>query len=159
MPVLLEPRDLVRDTGWFKANLGDVQVVYLDAFADSANARFLNSLRADIDAIVPGRRRGILYEVSDRVRISAAQRQQVAQLFQERREALRAGTSGYALVTPSMLVRGFLVAVFWFAPPPYPYAVEGELRPALDFLASKQESIDPESVLMSYAALKRKLGV
>lgn len=149
----------MQDAGWFKAIIGDVQVVYLDSIADSAHARFLAALREDLNAIVPGRRRGILYEVTDRVRLSAAQRQHVAQLFRDKHEALRAGTSGYALVTPSRVVRGFLAAVFWFAPPPYPYVIEASLKAGLTFLASQQPTIDVEGVLASYEILKARFAM
>jgi hypothetical protein len=153
---LIEPREVMRDSEWFKAVIGDVQVVYMDSVADSAHARFLTALREDLDAIVPGRRRGILYEVTERVRVSAAQRKQYAELFREKERALRAGTSGYALVTPSRLVRGFLTATFWFAPPPYPYSVEPTLEAGLAFLARHQGSIVPESVLATYEVLKAR---
>lgn len=146
----------MRDSEWFKAVIGDVQVVYLDSVADSAHARFLMALREDIDAIVPSRRRGILYEVTDRVRISAAQRQQYGQLFREKQEALRIGTSGYALVTGSRLARGFLTAMFWFAPPPYPYTIESSLLEGLNFLQRHQPTIVPEGVLASYEVLKAR---
>lgn len=146
----------MQDVGWFKAIIGDVQVVYMDTVADSSHARFVAALREDLNAIAASRRRGILYEVTDRVRLSAAQRRQVAQLFRDKHEALRVGTSGYALVTPSRLVRGFLSAVFWFAPPPYPYTIESSLEAGLAFLASHQATIEPEAVLASYEILKAR---
>jgi hypothetical protein len=120
------------------------------------HARFLMVLCEDLDVIVLGRRRGILYEVTDRVRVSSAQRKQYAELFREKERALRAAISGYALVTPSRLVRGFLSATFWFAPPPYPYSVEPTLEAGLAFLAQHQGSIAPASVLATYEVLKAR---
>lgn len=146
----------MQDSGWFKAIIGDVQVVYMDTVADSSHARFVAALREDLNAIAASRRRGILYEVSDRVRLSSAQRQQVVRLFRDKHDALRVGTSGYALVTPSRIVRGFLSAIFWFAPPPYPYVIEASLQAGLAFLASHQPSIEPEAVLASYEILKAR---
>ena len=137
---------------------GDLQIVHMDSLADSAHARFVASLREDLDSLVPGVRRAILYDVTERVRISAAQTQQVARLFRDREQALRRAISGYALVTPSTLVRGILATMFWVAPPPYPYVVEATLSAGLEFLAAQQPSIAPAKVLASYEALKSRLG-
>jgi hypothetical protein len=138
--------------------IGHTQVVYMDSLADSGQARFIAWMREDLANISPARRRGVLYEVGERVRISSAQRSQISSLFRERHDALRHSTSGYALVTSSMIVRGMLSALYWFAPPPYPYCIEAQLEPAFAFLASRDRNIDAEITLQSYSALKFRLG-
>ncbi len=158
MSTLIEARNVHQDAGWFKAEIGDVQFVYMDSLADTAHARFIAWMREDLRALVPGRRRGVLYEVTDRVRLSNAQRSQISSLFREKNEELRAVTSGYALVTPSLMVRGMLTTLYWFAPPPYPYCIEPTLDAALQFLSARQPSIDADTTRRSYDAVKYRLG-
>jgi hypothetical protein len=154
----LTPANLVQGEGWFMADLGSIQVVYLDLVTDAGHASFLEQLRRDLEALTPARRRGVLYEVTDRVRVGAAQRKAVGELLQEKREILAKVTSGYALVTPSVLVQGFLTAVFWFAPPPYPYTISTSLPSGLRFLKKQQPELDAEETLAAYAALKLRAG-
>ncbi len=46
---------------------------------------------------------------------------------------------GNAFVVPSSLVRGYMTAIFWFSPPPYPYRTFATLEPAFAWTASQLE--------------------
>lgn len=149
---------MTRGDGWFKADIGLVQVVYMDVIDEADHARFLAALRSDLEHTPPTSRRGVLYEVTDRNRSTAAERKAVGELLNEKRELLARITSGYALVTPSVMVRGFLTAVFWVAPPPYPHHIGNSLTDGLRFLANKQPGIDVLAVQHCYLTLRRELA-
>jgi hypothetical protein len=146
------------DTGWWMADVGKVLVTYMDENAnDESFARYVHTLAGDIDGTVEGAKRGILYVAPDPVSITAGRRKQVADVLRVRKQKLARITAGYTLVTPSPVVRGALTAIFWLAPPPYPWSVRGTAREGFAWLATHLEGLDADGLTAQYESLKLRI--
>lgn len=148
----------VVDTGWWQADLGGVQVTYIDQrMKDDAFGRYLVMLARTIDESGMTERRCILNDVPDVGSTPAARRKAAAAVLDARREKLARITTAYALLTPSALARGTLTAVFWLAPPPYPHRVCRAASEAFAWFAECDSRIDATAMTIRYDALKRRL--
>jgi hypothetical protein len=154
-PFDVEP---VVDAGWWQADLGRVQVTYIDQrMKDDAFERYLVMLARTIDESSNTERRCILNDVPDVGSTPAARRKAAAAVLDARRDKLARVTTAYALLTPSALARGALTAVFWLAPPPYPHRVCRNSDEAFAWFASCDPRIDAKAMATRYDALKRRL--
>lgn len=81
---------------------------------------------------------------------NAKRREQVGEFLKVREEDVRRHCAGFVLVTPSIVTRGALRAVFWLAPPPYPWKVASELDEGADFLQSKLPDVDVAAAFDEY---------
>jgi hypothetical protein len=142
------------DSGWWLSYLGDVQVTYLDMHMDDASfTRFVRTLAEDIDSAPDQTRRAVFHDVGHGGSHTAARRKAVADVLHSRRDKLGRITVAYALATPSPLVRGAATAIFWLAPPPYPWRVSATPKQAFQWLASKVPTLDPDALSNRYQAL------
>lgn len=158
----LAPRNFAEplvDAGWWMAEIGGkVLVTFVDDTAnDESFARYLETLATDIDGTVDGTKRGILYVAPDPGAMTAGRRKQVADVLRVRRQKLARITAGYTLVTPSPVVRGALTAIFWLAPPPYPWSVRGTPREGFAWLATHMEGLDVDGLTAQYESLKSRI--
>src|SRR5262249_22819932 len=112
-----------------------VLVVHIDErLTPAAFARYLEEWKRGVDARPPEARGGAVYDVPGWAGFTAGMRREWGDMLKSREGKLRATTVGMALVTPSLLVRGALRAVFWMAPPPYPHDVVDTNEAAFAFL-------------------------
>jgi hypothetical protein len=136
----------------------NVMFVYLDEHATAeAQEQHLNELAAAIDSRGDSAPMGVLYEQNAVLLADARQRARVAELFRRRRIALARTTAGFALATPSPLVRGVLRALFWLEPPPYPWAVAATPLAGLEVLRRHMPALDPLTALRAYETAKARL--
>lgn len=135
------------------AGIGDVMFVYMGTQSEAVFERHLRELAAAIDSRSDTTKVGVIYDIPTPLETDAKRRQRSARLLDERRDKLSKTTSGFALVTPSTLVRGTLRAVFWLAPPPYEWSVVGTVPEGLRFLATKM-SLNVADLEANYVRLR-----
>jgi hypothetical protein len=137
--------------------IDDVMFVRMSAGLDAeVHQRHLDELARAIDLRTTEQRIGVVYDAPS-LDVDARRRQQSAAVLDARREKLELTTAGFALVTPSAVTRGGLRAVFWLAPPPYPWTVTDTVEAALGWLAPRLPSLDVDSVSRRYRAAVREL--
>lgn len=149
----------IADDGWFMATDERVLLSYMDQrTTPSSFKRHLAALARDIDEWPEAiGKRAVLYESPAPAAMSAEQRRQLADMLDQRKDKLRTITSGYVMVTPSAVVRGVLTAVFWIAPPPYPYQVVGTPEEAFRWLATQCPWLDSRRSVERYLQLRGEL--
>ena len=90
--------------------------------------------------------------------IDAKQRARVGAMLERYQAVVKRTTLGFAYVTGSAVSRGALRAIFWIAPPPYPYEVTSTLVDGLRFLADKDPRVDPQGVQQRYRSLLQRFA-
>jgi hypothetical protein len=148
----------VVERGLVMAYVGKTMVVYADERVDEHGfERELSELQRAFDMLrkyrIPGERNGALWEVPSFTLQDARRRQRIARILDQHHDMLRETTAGFALVTKSPALRGVLRAIFWLAPPPYPWQVVDAPRAGFDFLASKIPEIDAVAATAQYERL------
>jgi hypothetical protein len=107
------------------------------AFGQPAFERYLHEWERSVEARPPGAGVFAMYDIPVWPGLTAVQRKAWAAMLQKHEETLRRTTRGMALAAQSALTRGASRAVFWLAPPPYPYAVVDTTRAAFDSIAQR----------------------
>jgi hypothetical protein len=107
------------------------------AFAEPAFAHYLREWERAVEARPAGSAIFAMYDMPAWPGLTAVQRKSWAGMLSRHQEILRATTRGMVLATPSSLTRGGARALFWLAPPPYPYAVVETTRAAFDYIAGR----------------------
>ena len=140
------------------AGIDDVMFLYSDAtLSDRGFERQLEELQKAIDLRGDDTLVGVVYDApTSSLSIDAKRRKRSADVLDRRRAKLAKTTAGFALASPSAMMRGVLRAVFWLAPPPYPWAVVDTVHEALVYLKTVMPTLDVADVLSRYEALKRK---
>ena len=146
------------EPGLLMAGIGDVMFINTDAtLSDAGFERQLVELGRAIDLRDESSLVGVIYDApTSSLSIDAKRRKRSAEVLDRRREKLGKTTAAFALASPSTMTRGVLRAVFWLAPPPYPWAIVDTAREGLAYLKTKMPSLDVERVLSEYEGLKRK---
>lgn len=140
------------DIGWFSARLPEINMVYMDDRVDDASFdRYFAHLVDDLNQ-AEGTRRAVLYDVPASGSMTASRRARVGDLLKENEKVLREITTGYAMVAPSRLVRGFLTAIFWVAPPPYPNKICATVDDAFKWLGPITPGLDAPAAMAWYKA-------
>ena len=146
------------DAGLLMAAIDDVMFVRLEpTISEPGYARHLIELARAIDGRNPGVRVGVLYDAMGGADSDARRRQRAAEVLAARREKLAATTAGFTLATESTVMRGVARAVFWLAPPPYPWAVTASVREGLVYLRTQMPNLDVDGVLREYDTLRARL--
>lgn len=154
---LFDPARAVVDESWFMFRRADLQLVYMDpVVSNDAFGRYVEQVRRDF-AELDGRPRGVLYDVPRPGVMTATRRASIAKILNEYRETLAEVTAGYALVTPSPVVRGVLAAIFWIAPPPYAHRIVRTVGQGFEFLHERLPSLDAARMAREYESLKSEL--
>jgi hypothetical protein len=78
-----------------------------------------------------------LYDMPEWPGLTALQRKAWAGMLASHERVLRRTTRGVVLASPSSLTRGGARALFWLAPPPYPYAVVDAPRAGFEYIAQR----------------------
>jgi hypothetical protein len=78
-----------------------------------------------------------MYDIFEWPGMNAVQRREWAAMLRSREDILRKTTRGMVLASPSTLTRGAARAIFWLAPPPYPYSVVATPRAAFEAIAQR----------------------
>jgi hypothetical protein len=146
------------EPGLLMAGIDDVMFLYSDTtLTERGFERQLVELAKAIDLRDDDSLVGVVYDApSSSLSIDAKRRKRSAEVLDQRRRKLAKTTAGFALASPSTMMRGVLRAVFWLAPPPYPWAIVDTAREGLVYLKTKMPSLDVERTLAAYEALKRK---
>jgi hypothetical protein len=141
----------VLDDGLLMAYIEDVMFIRIASdVTDRVFDRHLKELARSIDLRPVRLRVGVVYDAMGRVDVSAERRQSIANLLLSRRDKLAATTAAFALATDAAVMRGVLRAVFWLAPPPYPWAIRGSVREALEYVRTEMPKLDVDRVLRGY---------
>lgn len=131
------------------------------SLTDASFEVYLREFQLDLESRGDGRVTYLLH-VEDGPGINAKQRGQVSAILERYRAVLRRTTLGFSYVTSSAVSRGALRAIFWVAPPPYPYQVTASVADGLRFLEEKDPRVDPGSVEPRYRSqlqrFREKLG-
>lgn len=145
------------DTGLLMAGIDDVMFVYSDdTMTEASFSKHLQELANAIDGRAETNRIGVIYDAPKPFATDAKRRQRSGQVLDARRAKLGRTTAAFALATPSPIVRGTLRAVFWIAPPPYPWEITDTVRGGLTFLKKHMPTLDVEGCLARYERLKQR---
>jgi hypothetical protein len=146
------------DDGWLLAVIGKVRVTCFTKVLDDPNfAKYCGTLAHQLDELPIDRVWGVLHEVVGRGDMNAKRRKALGEVLSRRREKLARINAGFVMVTSSSVMRGILTAVFWFAPPPYPWLIAPTAREGLRWLATKTPGgFEVERTLAAYEELKRR---
>ncbi|HSQ62411.1 MAG TPA: hypothetical protein VLM85_04330 [Polyangiaceae bacterium] len=145
----------IAEPGLLMAAVDDVMFVHSDErLTEAGFQRHLKALAEAIDGRREGTLIGVVYDAATSLSADAKRRQAAARMLDERRAKLKRTTAAFALATPSPLVRGALHAVFWLAPPPYPWYVVANVHAALAVLKKHMPNLEVDSVEARWEALK-----
>jgi hypothetical protein len=100
-------------------------------------SRYVEEWSRSVDARPPEASVFAMYDLPEWPGMTAVQRQQWAAMLKSREAILRRTTRGMLLASPSAITRGGARAIFWLAPPPYPYAVVDTPRAAFKEIAQR----------------------
>lgn len=143
------------DEGLLMAGIDGMLFVHAGVHVtDAVYARYLAEMARSIDERDLGNRVGVVYDALGGVDVDARRRQQLAGILASRRAKMAATTAAFALVTDSAVMRGVLRAVFWLAPPPYPWAVASNLRSGLEYTRAEAPRAEVDRILRAYQRLK-----
>jgi hypothetical protein len=143
------------DEGLLMVGIDDVMIIRVDvSMTDAGFTRHLEEMARAIDERAHGLKIGVLYDCLGGVDSDAGRRQRTADMLASRRAKLAATTAAFSLVTDSALTRGAMRAVFWMAPPPYPWSVSSTLREGFECLRTEMPGLDVDRVLREYDRLK-----
>jgi hypothetical protein len=116
--------------------IGPIMVVRLGGLlAASGLARYFAEWKRGVDARPGDAAVFAMYDLPEWPGMTAVQRKEWAGMLKSREDALRKTTRGMLLASPSVLTRGAARAIFWLAPPPYPYTVVATPGAAFDSIA------------------------
>lgn len=138
--------------------VGGTQVVYSDSrLTDAAFERQVKELEIAFELIARhrtiGEKNGALWEAPEAGSQDAKRRKRVADVLEKYRPVLAETTSGFVLVTGSPIMRGILRAIFWLAPPPYPWSVAATPLDGFQFLAKHTPGLEPQHANAQYKRL------
>jgi hypothetical protein len=146
----------VLDDGLLMALIEDVTFVRIESdVTDRVFDRHLKELGRSIDLRPVRLRVGLIYDAMGSADVSAERRQRTANLLASRRDKLAVTTAAFALATESAVMRGVLRAIFWLAPPSYPWAIHGSVREALEYVRTEMPKLDVDRALRDYDRLGR----
>ena len=159
--VMSRPAVVVFDSadGWIMATVGPVKVTCVGkVLSEVSFTRLVSATARLIDDTPPDARNAILYDVPSPGDMDARRRKTIGDVLNARKDKLALITSSYVLVTGSPVVRGILTAVFWFAPPPYPWHVAPTPRDGVAWLARHTpERIDVAATVEAYLEIRRTI--
>jgi hypothetical protein len=142
--------------GWFSARIEpNLSVTYIDHLVTpDVYEQYLKWLEEDIVTWPKERSpRGVLLHAPSSNKQSGVYRRRVGGILSAHEDRLAEMNAGFAMVTPSAVVRGFLKAIFWIAPPGYPTHVTSSVSDALEWLAPRMGTISAEQFEGEYQAL------
>jgi hypothetical protein len=117
-------------------------------------ARYIEEWSRSVDARPPTAKVFAMYDLPEWPGMNAVQRKQWAGMLKSREGVLRATTRSVVIASPSVLTRGSARAIFWLAPPPYPYAIVDSPHAAFEAIA-KSGGPPAEEARVAYTALVR----
>jgi len=140
-------------TGLFMGRIGLVRVTCMTPqISEQTFNYYLELLAREIDQTPLTQRMGV-FDHAPEASLTAERRNSLGILLKSRAEKLRQITAGYAMVTPSFVVRGALKAIWWMAPPPYPSTVVATTRAGFDAIARWVPGEDAGKLDDTYAAI------
>ena len=141
----------VVDTGWYRARIGCVDVVFVHGkMTEESFEHFLDEACRSIDDCGEDEQIPIFMEVSEPVLMDSRWRRRVAAALKERAEKLVRTRPAYAMVTSSLVVRSALNVIHWVAPPPYPHTVVGSVAEGFEFIARHVPGLDARELQIEY---------
>lgn len=121
----------------FMAYVDRIMVIRIGAaFGQPAFARYIAEWERSVDERPPGAAVFAMYDMPVWPGLDPVQRKAWAGMLRKHEETLRRTTRGMALATPSKVTRGAAHAVFWLAPPPYPYWIVDTPHAAFESIAA-----------------------
>ena len=141
----------VVDTGWYRARIGNVDILYVHGrMTDASFEHFVDAARRSIDECGDDEQIAMFMEVLQPVMMDSRWRKRMAGMLKERAEKLRRTRPAYVMVTPSLVVRSALTVIHWAAPPPYPHTVVSSLEEGFDFLARHMPGVNARELQREY---------
>ncbi len=145
------------EPGILMTHVGRTLIVQLSQLPSSdAFRRHVDMMEREINERVNQPPRGVLYDSTSGVAITALQRKMLADMLAAQITVVRKTTAAYALATPSDVAQGALRAIFWQAPPPYPWAVVGSAHEAFEFFKTHIPEIDVAAHDREYRDIVRR---
>lgn len=118
--------------------VGAILVVRIGGSLSSGGlARYFDEWKRAIDARPAEAAVFAMYDMPEWPGMTAVQRKEWAAMLKSREATLRQTTRGMILASPSVLTRGAARAIFWLAPPPYPYSVVATPGAAFGSIAAR----------------------
>ena len=142
--------------GWFSTRLSQQLVVtYMDRHLTpegfNSYLRWLDQDIAEWPDDVP---RVVFNDFPSPATFGSAYRKGLAEVLNRHRDKLSRITAGYAMATPSRVIRGLLSAIFWLAPPGYPTEVTDGPERAILWLSGKLPTTDGRLWVTAYLELR-----
>ena len=145
------------DDGLFMLVSEHLLIVRIDqSLTAQAFERYTAEWLTSVDRRLPTARVGAFYDIPAFSGCTAGQRREWAAMLKSREEVLRRTTVAMVLATPSPLVRGALHAIYWLAPPPFPYSLCSDVEMAWKEMAKRVSSLDPTLAVEAYRTLLRR---
>jgi hypothetical protein len=123
--------------------------------SNDAFRRHVDMLQREINERIDLPPRGVLYDSPTGVALTALHRKMLGEMLAAEIVTVQKTTAAYALATPSDVAQGALRAIFWQAPPPYPWAVVGSAEKAFEFFKIHIPEIDPAALDREYRVIVR----
>jgi hypothetical protein len=118
--------------------VGSIMVIRIGgALPSTSLTRYFEEWQRAVDARPAGAAVFAMYDLPEWPGMTAVQRKEWAAMLKSREQTLRQTTRGMLLASPSVLTRGAARAIFWLAPPPYPYAVVDTPAAAFRYIAER----------------------
>lgn len=139
--------------------LADVKGVFCFGTSSELTSEQFQRLKIELDAALGARGNvaiPVLVHVPRPTKLTASERLEIARIFERHSAKLMQTTSACAFVLPSPYTRGVLRAIFWMAPPPYPWKVCDTVHDALTYLAQYSREMDIARVEGAYRTLARQ---
>lgn len=144
--------------GLLMARLSNVNVMRLDASISPEDYQMhVEQIEQELRTRQETQRYGTLYDIPEPVPITAQQRKQLANMLNGYVQKIAKTTMAFALSTTSSIVRGNLQAVFWQAPPPYPYSIVESSSAGFAFLAQHMTGLDAADLEHRYQQLRKRM--
>jgi hypothetical protein len=143
--------------GWLLAVIGNVRITCFTKILDDPSfAKYAETLSHHLDGLPEDRPSGVMHEVVGKGDMDAKRRKTLGEILSTRKQKLARINAGFVMVTSSPVTRGILTAVFWFAPPPYPWQLASTAREGFAWLAMRTPGgVNVPATLEAYDEIKR----
>jgi len=118
--------------------IGPFQVVRIDGrMTEQTFQAYLDVMGEELRHRSHDKKVCVFYHIAELAAMDSKRRQALAGVLAEHEAKIRRTTTAFAYAARSGFARGVLTALFWLAPPPYPYRITGSPQEGFGFLIEK----------------------